>query len=56
MITNLFYIYFLKKGCHFDIYRYKLDAKLAIAITCNFDNEASKEEAFVNEISGVRQN
>ena len=33
--------------------RYKLDAKLAIAITCNFVNEASKEEAFVNEISGV---
>ena len=38
-------VYFLK--------RYKLDAKLAIAITCNFVNEASKEEAFVNEISGV---
>jgi len=35
--------------------RYKLDAKLAIAITCNFDNEASKEEAFVNEISGVQK-
>ena len=40
----------------FNIVRYKLDAKLAIAITCIFDNEASKEEAFVNEISGVRQN
>jgi len=35
--------------------RYKLDAKLAIAITCNFVNEASKEEAFVNEISGVQK-
>ena len=33
--------------------RYKQDNKLAIAITCNFVNEASKEEAFVNEISGV---
>ena len=37
----------------FTLVRYKLDAKLAIAITCNFVNEASKEEAFVNEISGV---
>merc|ERR1719402_2584 len=35
--------------------RYKLDAKLAIAITCNFVNEASKEEAFVNEISGIQK-
>ena len=35
--------------------RYKLDAKLAIAITCNFVNEASKEEAYVNEISGVQR-
>jgi len=34
--------------------RYKMDAKLAIAITCNFVNEASKEEAFVNEISGIQ--
>jgi len=32
-----------------------LDAKLAIAITCNFVNEASKEEAFVNEISGIQK-
>jgi len=35
--------------------RYKMDAKLAIAITCNFVNTASKEEAFVNEISGVQK-
>ena len=28
--------------------RYKLDAKLAIAITCNFVNEASKEEVISN--------
>ena len=35
--------------------RYKLDAKLAIAITCNFVNEASKEEAHVNEISGIQK-
>ena len=35
--------------------RYKLDAKLAIAITCNFINDASKEEAYVNEISGVQK-
>jgi len=35
--------------------RYKLDAKLAIAITCNFANESSKEEAYVNEISGMQK-
>ena len=35
--------------------RYKMDAKLAIAITCNFVNDASKEEAYVNEISGVQK-
>ena len=32
-----------------------MDAKLAIAITCNFVNDASKEEAYVNEISGVQK-
>merc|ERR1712106_882100 len=34
--------------------RYKMDAKLAIAITCNFVNGGSKEEVFVNEISGIQ--
>ena len=35
--------------------RYKMDAKLAIAITCNFVNDGSKDEAYVNEISGVQK-
>ena len=33
--------------------RRSLDAKLAIAVTANFVNTASKEEVLVNQISGI---